>query len=357
MAKTRGLFLTCDDVGNENTGGGQVVTNEFAALTMFAGVASVVKPEPHPQGLDDPFYLDGTVLEKLRLAEDWIKEHNPLIHVYAGCFSKSLEYLKGLGCTITYTVAAHSVPASKKAHEDMGLPFGYRHLNDPYLFKEYIRGYVEIADVVICPSEYSARTVQEQGRKGRIQVIPHGFNPCQKPLRSKPPEVFTVGYLGAYGPDKGVPTLLKAFKDFLIQGGEGRLLLGGRDSQHPAIKEWCRGAGLPSDKVFALGWLDSPYDLYDACSVYVQPSNTEGFGIEVIEALSRGVPVVCSIGAGAVDHTFWKFPAGNAAELTRYLGHLTDHGVQGMNIENWVKDMTWPLIQGEYTKLWEEITS
>ena len=53
--------------------------------------------------------------------------------------------------------------------------------------------------------------------------------------------------------------------------------------------------GLDADTRF-LGWVgdDELEDLYAAASCFVFPSLYEGFGLPVLEAMARGVPVACS---------------------------------------------------------------
>jgi glycosyltransferase involved in cell wall biosynthesis len=62
-------------------------------------------------------------------------------------------------------------------------------------------------------------------------------------------------------------------------------------------------------KVRFLGWIDPTEleGLYSAAACFVFPSLMEGFGLPVLEAMARGVPVACS-GGGALGEI-----AGDAA--------------------------------------------
>lgn len=359
------LMLTADRVGVQS-GGGVVTKQEYEALKSFTG--------------DDPCYLwDHSIIEDYVFYEDpwkydqralWGLKNTPnwrpdICHVYAGTFSNTVEYLKSKGTKITYTAAAHDVDLSRKAHEMLGIPFNYPHLNDPELWKQYLKGYL-LADVLICPSKVSAETKRKYGYKGRIEIIPHGVDISPKPL-VKSPKTFTVGYLGAIGADKGLVYLLQAWKELNYTDGS-RLVFAGKDSQHPWFIDLASRIGCDLNTIGFLGWQKDVNDFYDGISVYVQPSITEGFGIEVLESMSRGRPALVSVGAGAADvvKEHRRFAIGDVKSLMEKINVLKQNCTLYRQLPpspyEWTKMIqdevvgyTWDKIRQQYVDVWKSL--
>ena len=88
---------------------------------------------------------------------------------------------------------------------------------------------------------------------------------------------------------KEIKKVMPAIKISVV--GEGEL----KQKFRQAIKEM----GL-TDNVKTYGFLDNPYGLLKNAKVMCMPSAWEGFGLAAVEALTLGVPVVCS-GAGGLS--------------------------------------------------------
>lgn len=374
------MMITADRVGIQ-TGGGLVTDHESRALaeafpynSMTVGrdfIESVLLPNPV-----DPWCWDEAVVEWLRgRYRAGLPTH---AHFYAGTFTKTIEFLKSWGCKISYTTAAHDVKESRREHEELGLQFDYPHLTDPALWQRYVGGYLA-ADVLICPSRHSASVMRGFGARGRIEVIPHGVDVpgTFSPLPSR----FTVGYLGAYGPDKGVRYLLEAWKR--LDYDDAVLLLGGRDSRHPVVKQlirqiyggrvWETGGTFGTQdnhaittlerkaKVVMVGWLDKIEEFYNAISLYVQPSVTEGFGIEVLEAMAHSRPVITSTGAGASDcllgYDIARVGPRNVEQLASAIDLFRRHVNSdiGHKMRSLAENYTWDKIRQRYQEVWKSL--
>ena len=101
----------------------------------------------------------------------------------------------------------------------------------------------------------------------------------------------------------------------------------------------------------------------------MQPSATEGFGCEVLEAMAHGRPVLCSAGAGSQDviPEHWRFRPGDVeglVESIRYMRNVGNCGEWGSADEGrtaitpgWIRERaasyTWDKIRARYVVLWK----
>lgn len=204
---------------------------------------------------------------------------------------------------IVCDVPAHRVQDTVDEHTKVfGIDYAkqYPHEVDPFLSTMY-RDHIAKADVVICPSNYSEKALNEIVDAARqVKVIPHG---CDIPEKVAPlPDKVIFGHAGEYGPDKGQYYLIQAW----IQLGlntELRVAGRGATPMMEAVQSFKNRLKdkLPKSYFRFLGFIPDINVFYDNISVYVQPSVCEGFGLEVLEAMAHGRPVICSDGAGVQE--------------------------------------------------------
>lgn len=356
------LYLTADMIGM-NSGGGKVTARELDFFNKFHS-SELYTRFLHRETLQgksqesDPWNWDDATSKQIG---EWIDSGEKFkhCHIYAGTFSRSVELLKLYGCKVTYTAAAHDIQASKEAYEDLGIPFNYPHLVVPELWDRYKKGYM-LADGLIVPSTYSKSVMEGYGYKGKIAVIPHGVEiPDEE--RTREPKVFTVGYLGAIGPDKGLKYLLQAWKK--LNYTDAVLKIAGKESTNLFVQHMVATYG--GGNIQLVGWVDSIKDFYESLSLYVQPSVTEGFGCEVTEAMAHGVPVLCSKGAGASDLVpeSSRFSAKDVDSLAKKI-HSQQYGFhyakqtcreQAKEFAISARNYTWEKIGKRYIDFWKEI--
>jgi glycosyltransferase involved in cell wall biosynthesis len=138
----------------------------------------------------------------------------------------------------------------------------------------------------------------------RVDVVPHGVGstPPAAPL-SEPqirerldagdrPIVLTVSAKLAH---KNLVRLISALASIPAQQRPLLVLPGYRTAHEQDLREHARALGVEPD-VRLLGWVSGAEleGLYGAAACFVFPSLAEGFGLPVLEAMARGVPVACS---------------------------------------------------------------
>lgn len=108
-------------------------------------------------------------------------------------------------------------------------------------------------------------------------------------------ELLTIGWLREENAiRKGMPDLIRALPFVRAQHPNVRLaIVGEHDSGFPTLQRLAADLGV-ADLVTFPGKVDedTKIRLLQECSVYVQPSQYEGFGLAILEAMSCGAPVV-----------------------------------------------------------------
>lgn len=353
------LYATADPVGGW-TGGGKVTANESQALLGLGDPCEILGARELGalRTPAEPWGWDEGLVKLLRRRAVSAEPLPRLAHFYSGTFTESVEQLLSFGVKVVYTVAAHDVRVSWEEHLRLGLPFDYPHLTQQAGWWRYCGGYVA-ADAVVVPSTYSEKIMRMYGCRNRVEVIPHGVDLPDAVRPRAAGGRFTVGYLGAVGPDKGLVYLLQAWKQ--LNYDDAVLVLAGRDSTGPWVNHLLRYVG--GGNVRLLGWVNDVSDFYDSIDLYVQPSASEGFGIEVLEALAHGRPALVSAAAGAADVVpeQCRFPPRDADALANVLRRFRDTPAAGRpdpdHCRARAEQYTWAGVRTRYQALWREVLS
>jgi glycosyltransferase involved in cell wall biosynthesis len=170
-----------------------------------------------------------------------------------------------------------------------------------------MRRFMHHADVVIAVSESTKRDAMRIASVPgeRIAVIPHGvdrsFCPCPPAATRDLCDRYglTEGFLltvGTIEPRKNLVTLLGVLKSLDEGDAATKLVVVGRTGwRAEPFLDAIRDLGVEERVVLtgAVPESDLPA-FYGAAAVFLFPSLYEGFGLPVLEAMSCGVPVICS---------------------------------------------------------------
>jgi glycosyltransferase involved in cell wall biosynthesis len=174
-------------------------------------------------------------------------------------------------------------------------PQGY--IDTPWYKKLATRLTIRFSDQVICVSDYMISDVKKLG--GNSLVTIHNCVNTEKYIFTSEPKEFITSIFKL---DKSViqlkrgVNLLKAFKLVLDEyPNEKLVIIGAKSNGYNNLKLLCNELGI-AESVNFLGFLnnDLTVDWIRKSKIYVQPSDTETFGLAIAEAMSCQVPVVVS---------------------------------------------------------------
>lgn len=169
------------------------------------------------------------------------------------------------------------------------------------------------ATLVITISQHAKQDIIETLKlpADRIRVIYQGVSEDMKPVED--PEKLAaararygltgryVFYLGGLDARKNVPQLVRAFSQLYQRLGDPQLqlLISGNPDKHsgslfPDPRPIGADLGMSGQIIYRFVEDEDKAALYSGASVFVFPSLYEGFGLDPLEAMACGAPVVCS---------------------------------------------------------------
>ena len=92
---------------------------------------------------------------------------------------------------------------------------------------------------------------------------------------------------------KGIPYALEALRRLRAEYPQAHLVIAGDGEKAAELRRLAAALGV-ADRVHWLGWRSDAADLMAAFDVLLVPSLWEGFGLVLLEAMSRRVPVIAS---------------------------------------------------------------
>ena len=141
--------------------------------------------------------------------------------------------------------------------------------------------------------ELQRENVQAPITIARLGVDIQGFHPTEDKAASKrkvglEPHPFVIGYVGRISKEKNIDVLVRAFKKMGTNRPRQLLLVGDGSEE---LKEKIM-AEVPN--CIITGFVNNVQDYLQVMDVFVMPSLTETTSLATLEAMSTGLPVICS---------------------------------------------------------------
>ena len=162
-------------------------------------------------------------------------------------------------------------------------------------FAQQARLAAERSDLIIAVSEFTAGQVRDllKVEPGRIRVIHHGARRPANGTPSSGPREALILSVGAIQQRKNVQRLVEAFEQ--IDRGWKLVLAGSCGFGAQEILRRIESSPRRAD-IQVTGYVPdyTLEQLYSRASIFAFPSLDEGFGMPVLDAMARGVPVLTS---------------------------------------------------------------
>jgi glycosyltransferase involved in cell wall biosynthesis/O-antigen/teichoic acid export membrane protein len=197
---------------------------------------------------------------------------------------------------------------------------------------------------VAISAEIEAALTRRVGSATRVVRIPNGLelrdNSVPRSERTNLrrrlglPEGLLVTFTGRLSRAKGLPMLLQVWSQIARAHQDAHLVLVGSgdrsfDGCEQELRDYVRGAQLDSRVTFT-GHVENVGDYLQASDLFVSPSDSEGFGLSLVEAMAAGLPCV-STAVGVAPEVIrgrregWLIPARDAAALSKALHDALEH--------------------------------
>ncbi len=215
------------------------------------------------------------------------------------------------------------------------------------------------SDYAIAVSSLTKEDAIEMGyNKNRIFVVNNGLDDryTNVQIKKKTDRRFRVGYLGAFRARKNFGFAFDAFrliddKDMLFD------VFGDERYQYNLFSEKAK----KDKRIRFMGFAphDRLVDIYDSFDVFVFPSLYEGFGIPIIEAQARGVPVIIYKN-GKIPEEVRKycFEARDSEHMAQIINDIKDKGYNKKKRDEatrYARTFTWKRAARETLEVYREI--
>jgi N-acetyl-alpha-D-glucosaminyl L-malate synthase BshA len=194
------------------------------------------------------------------------------------------------------------------------------------------------SDAVTTPSVYLRRvTMEEFGIANRIDVVPNFVDParfdpgggCPGASRWARPGERILVHVSNFRPLKRVLDVLRVFHRVHERLADTRLLMVGDGPDRALAEQYCRDHGF-CEAVTFIGNLPMVEEVLLGAHLFLFASETESFGLAILEAMAAGVPVVAARVGGVPEvvvegETGYLLPVGDVEGMAEAaLGLLTD---------------------------------
>jgi glycosyltransferase involved in cell wall biosynthesis len=182
-----------------------------------------------------------------------------------------------------------------------------------------------LADYISVPSQFAKQTFLDKGfKEEKIILTPYGVNQNEFFPKEKKDTVFRFITVGTSSIRKGTLYTLQAFDELNLPNAE-LIIVGAISSEIlPLIKKYKENKRI---KFFGHVTQNKLVDFYNISDVFVISSIEDGFAMVIVQALTCGLPVICTKNSGGSelivnDYNGYVIPIREVSLLKNYMNQL-----------------------------------
>jgi len=227
--------------------------------------------------------IDGLQVDTVRSGAEW----NWFVSFQIG------RLIAGFGAEVIHTQLRRAAWHGAKAGKRLRIPVVSKLHNYVDL-----KRYENVDHILATTQDQRAYALAHGWAEGSVSVIPNFSRVTAadsvRPMETAPVRLLSYGRLVE---KKGFDILLNAFARLIADGVDARLRIGGRGVELARLQSLAVELGIDG-KVSLGDWIDCVQSALDQADLFILPSLDEPFGIVMLEAMARGVPIVSTLTQG-----------------------------------------------------------
>ena len=159
----------------------------------------------------------------------------------------------------------------------------------------------------------------------------------------------TLGFIGKEWKRKGLPKVVEVWRELKKTRPKLKLRIAG-----VTLDMVTHLVGLGDKDIEVLGLIKDKESFYQSIDLLVHPAKREAFGMVITEALSMGVPVLCSSECGASECV--NSANGFSLPSTEKLVSWADKASEIMSANSIIKyEMSWKEVASRYADIYSKL--
>lgn len=300
-----------------------------------------------------------------KVAKYAIKRNVKAVVMYDTTACSCFEYIKAHAPWIKCILDVSSIPSMSririyerimKDEESQALYIENSHLWNKKFNKNNSKE-IQLADFFLSPSSFVSDCLIECGAKlNSILKLPYGVDTSRfSRVVISPSLPLRLVYTGSVIHGKGLHYLLKLVRE--LKGKVHLDIFGGVDATTELYQDYCK-----ENNISFHGFVshDIMLNYYKKAHLFVFPSLGEGFSLAALEAMSSGLPIICTTNSGINDIVSngingYVVGAGNYNELMDIMTQLIESPdlLKSLGQNAWItaQEFTWERYNSEVIKI------